>query len=271
MSDIKAGYACDPWFQVERNFASLTNVDDFWMRGKMIAVPAVAKLRTELISLHHDTPFAGHFMTEKTVQLILQTYWWPSLAKDVDAYVRACDSCQRMKTSPLKPAGLLQPLPVPEFRWERASVDLITHLPPTKQGHTAIVVFVDTLSKMVHFAPAWDDMGSEEFANLFMREIFRRHGLLRQIVSDRGSIFTSAFFAHVCKLLGIKQCLSTAFHPQSDGQTERSNCTLEDMLRHGMLRLAGLHFSSTVVTTLGHLCLLMCIVSCQGPKLLRRG
>ena len=76
------------------------------------------------------------------------------MTRDVQEFVQTCDSCQRMKTSPLKPAGLLQPLPVPDFRWERVSVDLITHLPPTKQGHTAIVVFVDALSKMVHFAPA---------------------------------------------------------------------------------------------------------------------
>jgi transposase InsO family protein len=84
-------------------------------------------------------------------------------------------------------------------------------------------VFVDALSKIVHFAPAGDDMGSEEFVNLFLREIFRRHGLPKQIVSDRGSIFTSAFFTSACKLLGVQQCLSTAFHPQSRGQTERSN------------------------------------------------
>ena len=86
--------------------------------------------------------------------------------------------------------------------------------------------------EMVYFAPAWDEMGSEEFAHLFLNEVFRRHGLPKQIVSDRGSIFDSAFFCEVCRLLGVKQCMSTAYHPQSDGQTERSNRTLEEMLRH---------------------------------------
>ena len=89
-------------------------------------------------------------------------------------------------------------------------MDLLTKLPPTERGHAAIVVFVDALSKMVHFAPAWDDMGNEEFAHLFMNEIFRRHGLPKLIVSDRGSIFDSAFFTEGCRLLGMKQCISTA-------------------------------------------------------------
>jgi hypothetical protein len=155
------------------------------MRGHLIAVPDVAGLRTELISLHHDIPFPGHFMKENTVHLLRQSYWWPSMTRDVHDYVQGLGMClQRMKISPLRHAGLLQPLPIPEFRWGRVSVDLITHLPPTKKGHTAIVVFVDGLSQMVHFAPAWDDMGSEEFANLFLREISRRHGLPKQIVSD---------------------------------------------------------------------------------------
>ena len=110
-------------------------------------------------------------------------------------------------------------------------MDLITHLPQTARGHTAIVVFVDALSKMVHFAPAWDEMGSEEFAYLFLNEVFKRHGLPKQIVSDRGSIFDSAFFREVCRLLAATQCMSIAYHPQSDGQTEQSNRTLEEKLR----------------------------------------
>lgn len=231
-SQIRTGYDLDPWFQKPQNVANLSHENEIWTRGGLIVVPDANDLRKQIISLHHDTPFAGHFMKEKTVNLIRQSYWWPGMSRDVQNFVQSCDSCQRNKTSPMKPAGLLQPLPVPRFRWERVSVDLITHLPPTKQGHTAIVVFVDALSKMVHFAPAWDDMGSEEFAHLFLREVFRRHGLPRFIVSDRGSIFTSVFFTKVSELLGIKQCLSTAFHPQSDGQTERTNRTLEDMLRH---------------------------------------
>ena len=228
---VKSGYENDPWFQDQRNLNELSFDASYWRRGGLIIVPDVNDLRKKFISQHHDTPFAGHFMVEKTLQFLRQGYWWPPMKSDVDDYVKACVFCQRNKVSSQKPAGLLQPLPVPDNLWERVSVDMITHLPMTKNGHTAIVVFVDAFSKMVHFAPAWDDMGSEEFAQVFMREVFRRHGLPKQIVSDRGSVFDNKFFASVCELLGVSHTMSTAYHPQTDGQTERSNRTLEDMLR----------------------------------------
>ena len=157
------------------------------------------------------------------------------LERDVRQYVSVCDHCQRNKASNEKPAGLLQPLPVPEFRWQWVTVDFITDLPENKAGHTAIVVFVDRLSKMVHFAPCWNNMGAEEFAQIFVREIFRLHGIPKFLVSDRDKPdkpADSKFFGTVCKLLGIDQRMSTASHPQTDGQTERANRTLEDMLRH---------------------------------------
>ena len=143
----------------------------------------------------------------------------------------SCDFCQHNKPSNDRPAGLLQPLPVPEFRWQWVTVDLIQDLPETKAGHTAIVVFVDRLSKMVHFAPAWNNMGAEEFAQVLMTNIFRLHGMPMFLVSDGDKLLTSRFFEKVSKLLGIGQKMSPASHPQTDGQTERANRTLEDMLR----------------------------------------
>ena len=112
------------------------------------------------------------------------------------------------------------------------TVDFITDLPETKAGHTAIVVFVDWLSKMVHFAPCWNDMGAEEVAQIFAREVFRLHGIPKFQVSDRDKLLTSNFFARVCELLGVDQRMSTASHPQMDGQTERAYITLEDMWLH---------------------------------------
>ena len=109
---------------------------------------------------------------------------------------------------------------------------VITQLPETAAGHTAIVVFVDRLSKMVHFAPCWNTLGAQEFAQLFVQEIFAKHGIPWEIISDRGTQFTSNFFREVSQLLGVKQCLSSTCHPQSDGQTERANRTLEHKLRH---------------------------------------
>ncbi len=111
-------------------------------------------------------------------------------------------------------------------------MDFITDLPKTDAGHTAILVFVDRLSKMVHVAPCWNDTGAQECALMFTRDIFAKHGIPQEVVTDRGTQFTSHFWKSVAKMLGVKQCLSSARRPQTDGQTERTNRTLEDMLRH---------------------------------------
>lgn len=151
---------------------------------------------------------------------------------EVDRFVTTCHSCQRNKTSNRAPAGKLQPLPIPGRRWECVSMDLITQLPCSKNGHTAIAVFVDKLSKMVHFQPCATDSGALAFANHMVTAVFRLHGIPKTIISDRDPRFVSKFWEEVCRLLGTKQALSSAYHPESDGQTERVNRVLEDVLRH---------------------------------------
>jgi len=232
LQQIRDGYVLDPYFADEQNTKGYSFVGGYWRNGELIVVPDVGDLRQQCLSLHHDTPYAGHLGRDRTVYLVKQTYVWPGLDSDVKQFVASCDFCQKNKTSSAKPAGLLQPLAIPEFRWQSVSVDFITQLPETAAGHTAIVVFVDRLSKMVHFAPCWNTLGAQEFAQIFVREIFAKHGIPQEIISDRGTQFTSRFFREVSKLLGVKQCLSSSRHPQSDGQTERANRTLEDMLRH---------------------------------------
>jgi len=190
-------------------------------------VPDIGDLRQQCLSLHNNTPYAGHLGRDRTVK---QTYVWPGLDSDVKQSVALCDFCQN-RTRPLVFAGLLQPLTIPEFRWQSVSVDFITQLPETAAGHSAIVVFVDRLSKMVHFAPCWNTLGAQECAQIFVHWICAKHGIPQEIISDRGTRFTSKFFREVSKLLGVKQSLSSSRHPQSDGQTERANHTLEIMLR----------------------------------------
>ena len=131
-------------------------------------------LRQQCLSLHHDTPYAGHSGRDRTAHLVQQTYWWPGLDSDVRQFVSTCDFCQKNKSSNQKPAGLLQPLTIPEFRWARVSVDFITQLPKTAAGHSAIVVFVDRLGKM---APCWNTLGAQEFDQILVRDIFAKHGL----------------------------------------------------------------------------------------------
>jgi hypothetical protein len=154
------------------------------------------------------------------------------MRRDIVTFVHRCHQCQINKATNQKPGGLLTPLPIPDRRWEQVSMDLITHLPLTTTGHDAIIVFVDKLSKMVHFAAAKTAISAEEFAGVYVNTVVKLHGVSRVLISDRDPRFTGKFLSAVCDLLHIKQGLSTAFHPQTDGQTERANRTLEDMLRH---------------------------------------
>ena len=153
------------------------------------------------------------------------------MSQDVQDYVAKCDMCQRNKAANQKPAGLLQPLQIPDGLWSSVSMDLITQLPQTHDGNTAIIVFVDRLSKMTVLAPTKTQIGAKEFAQIFMDRVCSRFGIPESIVSDRDTRFTSLFFKEVCSRLSIKQNMSTAFHPQTDGQTERMNRVLEEMLR----------------------------------------
>ena len=159
-------------------------------------------------------------------------YWWPSIKVDTRDYIRRCDSCQRNKGSHEKPAGLLQPLPVPGRYWQSLGMDWITHLPETKTGYTSILVVVDRLSKMAHFIPTRDTSTAEDMADLLFEHVFKHHGVPKDITSDRDSRLVGAFWSELCEILRVKRNLSTAFHPQSDGQTERMNRILGDYLRH---------------------------------------
>ena len=160
-----------------------------------------------------------------------QYYWWPNMRSDVASYVQACVLCQRSKPEGKRPAGLLQPMPIPDKFWHAVSMDLITGLPKTAAGHDAIVVFVDMLSKMMHCAPCRSTVTSTGLAKLLLDNVVRLHGVPARVISDRDVRLTSGFAREFYALLGTPQLMSTAFHPQTDGQTERTNRLLEEMLR----------------------------------------
>jgi hypothetical protein len=237
LSDIEQrilqAYATDPWFSDTHNLADLTgNKAGYWLREGRIVVPATDKLRYECIQLCHDMPWVGHLGQTRTPKLLKRYFWWPAMRTDVEAYVRTCDSCQRVKSANRAPAGLLQPLPVPERPWQSISMDFITCLPVTPRGHDTILVVVDRLTKLSHFLPMRETTDAAGVAALLREQVFRLHGLPENIVSDRDTRFTSEFFKALCAALGVGQHMSTAYHPETDGQTERVNRTLEDMLRH---------------------------------------
>ncbi|GJP52666.1 hypothetical protein CLOM_g11761 [Closterium sp. NIES-68] len=196
-----------------------------------IWVPNYPPLRQLLLEEYHDVLYAGHFGSNKTLTGIAKHYYWPHLAEDVQKFVTSCDTCQRMKSSKQKKAGLLQPLPVPEQPWQVVSLDFITGLPPTTSGHDAILVVIDKFSKMGHFIPTHTTARTEETAQLFVRYIISQHGIPTTLISDRNPKFTSKFWKELMSLLGTKLAMSSAYHPQIDGQTERLNQIDEQLLR----------------------------------------
>lgn len=232
MEDILSAYEKDPLYSNEKFTNGLRkDVKGIWRLGSKVVVPNDAELRARVLKAHHDTPFAGHRGVTKTLELVERLFWWPGLKHDVETHVKTCNLCQRMKSSNLKKAGLLQPLEVPEGPWRSVSMDLITALPQS-EGYDSILVFVDRFSKYVLCIPTTQALDAKGFAKLFINHVVAFHGMPDEVVSDRGPQFTSLFWKIVCKALGIERCLSSAYHPESDGQTERVNRILEDVLRH---------------------------------------
>ena len=158
-------------------------------------------------------------------------YWWPNMKKEIALWVNRCLTCQRVKAEHQRPSGLLQPLEIPEWKWEHITMDFVVGLPLTKGKYDAIWVIVDRLTKSAHFIPINERYSLEKLANLYMKEIVSRHGVPVSIVSDRDPRFTSRFWKSFQECLGTKLNMSTAYHPQTDGQSERTIQTLEDMLR----------------------------------------
>eukprot|EP00253_Pinus_taeda_P035101 PITA_35101 len=153
------------------------------------------------------------------------------MKRDVVEYLARCLECQQVKAEHQHPAGLLQPLPIPEWKWETITMDFIMGLPKSKKNNDSIMVVVDKLSKSAHFIPVQSTYHAAQIANVFMQNIFKLHGMPKTIISDRDVKFTSVFWRTLFEGLGTELNFSTAYHPQTDGQTERVNQVVEDMLR----------------------------------------
>jgi hypothetical protein len=197
---------------------------------KRLYVPDSDELRLHLVKAHHDPPAAGHQGRSKTFELLSRLYYWPKMRQSVEQYVRNCDTCRRSKTPRHAPFGVLRPLGIPERPWQEITMDFVTGLPDC-DGYDAILVVVDRLTKMRHFTACRTDCSAEDLADIFLRDIFRLHGLPEVMVSDCGPQFASRFWERVCSCLHVDRRLSTAFHPQTDGQTEIFNASMEQYLR----------------------------------------
>lgn len=203
----------------------------FLYKGDRLYIPSDDALKTRILHECHDAPTGGHLGKDKTMEQVKRRFYWPRMDDEVHKYVTGCDACQRNKPSHQAKMGLHQPLPVPRWPWQQVSLDLITGLPRSKSGFDAIVVFVCKLTKMVHYVATITAVTAPQLATLFMREVCRLHGLPESILSDRDPRFTAHFWRALWEQLGTKLTMSTAYHPQTDGQTERANRTLEEMLR----------------------------------------
>ena len=188
-------------------------------RGK-VYVPNESELHRKIVQVHHDSLPTGHPGRWKTYELVSRNYWWPGMSTFVEKYVSACDTCMRTKNSSHRPLGLLQPNSVPTAPWQEITCDFITQLPPSGEAD-AIFVVVDRLTKQAHFAPTRSDVSAEQTADLFIQHVWKLHGTPRKVISDRGPQFASKFLQEVFIRLGITSALSTAYHPQTDGQSER--------------------------------------------------
>ena len=229
--------------------------------GEQVYVLEEEFIRAELLKRHHDNVLAGHFEVERTLELVGRKYYWTGMSQDVKDYVASCDVCQRVKVPRHRPYGSLTSLPKPEGPWQQIAIDFITGLPLSKRKgiiYNAILVVIDRYTKMARYIPTTKTVTAVELADLFFEEIICRFGVPKGCVTDRGSVFTSAYWSDLCYYLQIKQRLSTAFHPQTDGQTkqqchERHRVKLYGcgLMRINCLRKKGIYLQQT--------CLYICV------------
>ncbi|KAL0536821.1 hypothetical protein IC582_025783 [Cucumis melo] len=198
---------------------------------RRLSMPSDSAVKIELLSEAHSSPFSMHRGSTKMYQNLKRVYWWRNMKRKVAEFVSKCLVRQQVKAPRHKPTGLLQPLSVPEWKWENVSMDFITGLPKTLRGFTVIWVVVDRLTKSTHFIPGKSTYTASKWAQLYMSEIVRLHRVPVSIVSDRDARFTSKFCKGLQAAIGTRLDFSIAFHHRTDGQTERLNQVLEDMLR----------------------------------------
>lgn len=205
--------------------------DRLLYRGSALVVPNDEALKKMILHEAHNSPTAGHFGARRTYAQVQLRFWWPHMRDELEDYIRQCPECQKNKASTQGPLGPLHSLPSPGKPWESISMDFITGLTKTRTGYDALMVVVDRFTKMVRLCPTTTTATAKDTAKLFVEEVFKFHGMPKDIVSDRDVKFTSRFWTSVFEQLGTQLNFSTSFRPQTDGQTERMNRVIEEVLR----------------------------------------
>ena len=203
--------------------------DRLFFKGKLV-LPRSSSHIPVLLAEFHSSPMGGHSGFFRTYKRLAAVVYWNGMKRDVQQFVTTCDTCQRNKYETLAPAGLLQPLPIPQQNWTDISMDFIGGLPKVK-GRDTIMVVVDRFTKYAHFTALSHPFTAKDIATVFLKEVVRLHGFPQSIISDRDQIFLSKFWRELFRLAGTRLKFSSAYHPQTDGQTEVVNRCLETYLR----------------------------------------
>jgi hypothetical protein len=203
--------------------------DTLWL-GKHICIPNLKHIKELILREAHDSAYSIHPGSTKMYKDLKTRYWWCGMKRDIMEYVAICDTCQRVKVEHQRPARLLQPLKISEWKWEEIRIDFIVGLSCTQDGNDSIWVIVDRLTMFAHFIPVKTTYSGAKLVELYMSRIVCLHGVPKKIVSDRGSQFISKFWEKLHESMDTKLNFSSAYHPYTDGQIERTKQILEDML-----------------------------------------
>ncbi|GJS02295.1 putative reverse transcriptase domain-containing protein [Tanacetum coccineum] len=194
-------------------------------------LPCYGDLRTVIMHESHKSKYSIHPGSEKMYQDVKKLYWWPNMKADIATYVSKCLTCAKVKAEHQRQSGLLVQPEIPQWKWDNITMDFVTKLPKSSQGYDTIWVIVDRLTKSAIFIPMKETDPLEKLARMYLKEVVTRHGIPVSIICDRDPRFASNFWRSLQKALGTSLDMSTAYHPQTDGQSERTIQTLEDMLR----------------------------------------
>ncbi|GJV28136.1 putative reverse transcriptase domain-containing protein [Tanacetum coccineum] len=225
-------------------------------------LPCYGDLRTVIMHESHKSKYSIHPGSDKMYQDMKKLYWWPNMKADIATYVNKCLTCAKVKAEHQRPSGLLVQPKIPEWKWDNITMDFVTKLPKSSQGYDTIWVIVDRLTKSAIFTPMRETDPLDKLARLYLKEVVTRHGIPVSIICDRDPRFASNFWRSLQSALGTNLDMSTAYHPQTDGQSERTIQTLEDMLRACAIDFGKVSFT----------CLLDEVGEAQyfGPELIHR-
>nr|GFB53446.1 putative reverse transcriptase domain, ribonuclease H-like domain, aspartic peptidase domain protein [Tanacetum cinerariifolium] len=194
-------------------------------------LPCYGNLRTVIMHESHKSKYSIHPGSDKMYQDMKKLYWWPNMKANIATYLSKCLTCAKVKVEHQKPLGLLVQPKIPEWKWDNIIIDFVTKLPKSSQSYDTIWVIVNRLTKSAIFTPTSETDPMDKLARIYLKEVVMRHGIPVSIISERDPSFASNFWRSLQNTLGTRPDMSTAYHPKTDGQSERTNQTLEAMLR----------------------------------------